>query len=100
MSEKEKNAIETIYIFNLAKNIIEISNDEFLDVKNANEILLNLIKKLQKENEDLKEAYDNCFGVASETRRDLINQLADCQEYIDYINNEEMDNLWEENLNM
>ena len=62
MSEKEKNAIETIYIFNLAKNIIEISNDEFLDVKNANEILLNLIKKLQKENEDLKEAYDNCFG--------------------------------------
>lgn len=100
MSEKEKNAIETMYIFNLAKNIIEISNDEFLDVKNANEILLNLIKKLQKENEDLKEAYDNCFGTASETRRDLINQLADCQEYIDYINNEEMDNLWEENLNM
>lgn len=36
MSEKEKNAIETMYIFNLAKNIIEISNDEFLDVKNAN----------------------------------------------------------------
>ena len=35
-----------------------------------------------------------------ETRRDLINQLEDCQEYIDYINNEEMDNLWEENLNM
>ena len=63
-------------------------------------IVLNLIEKLQKENEDLKEAYDNCFEVASETRRDLINQLADCQEYIDYINNEEMDNLWEENLNM
>ena len=97
MTDKEEKVIKNF------KDILE-DNPEQINLYNLGiqdlRIIMNLIEKLQKENEDLKEAYDNCFGVASETRRDLINQLADCQEYIDYINNEEMDNLWEENLNM
>lgn len=97
MTDKEEKVIKNF------KDILE-DNPEQITLYSFGiqdlRIIMNLIKKLQKENEDLKEAYDNCFAVASETRRDLINQLADCQEYIDYINNEEMDNLWEENLNM
>lgn len=97
MTDKEEKVIKNF------KDILE-DNPEQITLYNLGiqdlRIIMNLIEKLQKENEDLKEAYDNCFEVASETRRDLINQLADCQEYIDYINNEEMDNLWEENLNM
>ena len=97
MTDKEEKVIKDF------KDILA-DNPEQINLYNLGiqdlRIIMNLIEKLQKENEDLKEAYDNCFGVASETRRDLINQLADCQEYIDYINNEEMDNLWEENLNM
>ena len=97
MTDKEEKVIKNF------KDILE-DNPEQITLYNLGiqdlRIIMNLIEKLQKENEDLKEAYDNCFGAASETRRDLINQLADCQEYIDYINNEEMDNLWEENLNM
>ena len=97
MTDKEEKVIKDF------KDILA-DNPEQINLYNLGiqdlRIIMNLIEKLQKENEDLKEAYDNCFGAASETRRDLINQLADCQEYIDYINNEEMDNLWEENLNM
>lgn len=97
MTDKEEKVIKDF------KDILA-DNPEQINLYNLGiqdlRIIMNLIEKLQKENEDLKEAYDNCFGTASETRRDLINQLADCQEYIDYINNEEMDNLWEENLNM
>ena len=97
MTDKEEKVIKNF------KDILE-DNPEQITLYNLGiqdlRIIMNLIEKLQKENEDLKEAYDNCFEAASETRRDLINQLADCQEYIDYINNEEMDNLWEENLNM
>lgn len=97
MTDKEEKVIKDF------KDILA-DNPEQINLYNLGiqdlRIIMNLIEKLQKENEDLKEAYDNCFGTASETRRDLINQLEDCQEYIDYINNEEMDNLWEENLNM
>lgn len=97
MTDKEEKVIKNF------KDILA-DNPEQINLYNLGiqdlRIIMNLIEKLQKENEDLKEAYDNCFGTASETRRDLINQLEDCQEYIDYINNEEMDNLWEENLNM
>lgn len=97
MTDKEEKVIKDF------KDILA-DNPEQINLYNLGiqdlRIIMNLIEKLQKENENLKEAYDNCFGTASETRRDLINQLEDCQEYIDYINNEEMDNLWEENLNM
>lgn len=97
MTDKEEKVIKDF------KDILA-DNPEQINLYNIGiqdlRIIMNLIEKLKKENEDLKEAYDSCFGAASETRRDLINQLEDYQEYIDYINNEEMDNLWEENLNM
>lgn len=48
-TEKEKKAVETIQVFDLATNIVVIIDEEFEDLKKAHKVLLNLIKKQQKE---------------------------------------------------
>ena len=61
MNEKEKKAIEILDTFELrrkTKNYKEISLEDSQSVK----ILLNLIEKLQKENEELKNDYYNVIN--------------------------------------